>query len=1249
MLGVGACLLAFAGQRALQAGVVFDAVLLWGAGVTLFVATFWAPHFDPMAAPTMRGPEERWAPRVRDTWSVRTGFGLLAIALLLALNAFQRFYEFEPLAGQAWWWYGGSLLAALGGAALLDYGLGLTTQSRKAAKPQSAKKAGDFFAHLPAAASLRQKVDTELWLVAILMVAAFLRFWRFDDLPYGVWYDEAEHGLQALRILDNAQFRPIFEGAITGPAYYLYLVAGAFHWFGVSVQSIRLVSVVFGLLAVLAGCLVGAELLGRRMGLVVALFLAASSWAVTLSRFGMYSTMSTPLFTLLTTAFLLRGLRTRRLTEYALAGIGLGFGLCFYTSFRLFVPAVACLLLALVLHTLWTRRTWPPATFWLGVAMLLFVAALVVTPLVVYALKHPEIFWARVEDTFIFARKSEAERWPALWENLRRHLLMFNAVGDPNGRHNLPSAPMLDTVTAALFGLGVAYALRHLFQPCYLFLLLWLGFGLMGGVLSLDFEAPQSLRANATLPVAYLLAALPLAVLARAWLLAAARVYPHALRWPAIGLLAGITALNAHTYFVRQANDFAVWNAYSTPETLTARQLAGLDPNTDAYVTAFFHGHPTIKFVARDARPYFELDTLDQFPLEFPPDRGALLVLNADSRGLYDEAKRLYPNAAFTETLPPLEGPPVLFTAQLSPDDIASIRGVTARYYANDAWDGEPAIVRAESALGADWTQRTPLPLPFTAEWESILHVPTAGLHDFLLEAPAATELLIGERTVLSGTGVLSGALALAEGAHSLRLRVAGAAGNVTLAWRTPDRPVAPIPPALLYTAPRLSHGLLGRYFSNGDWREPEALRRIDARFDRYVHLTPLPRPYTVEWTGKIAAPVMGVYRFGLESIDESELWIDETPVVRADQANIASEGEIALVEGLHDIRIRFADRTDHTHVNVFWQPPGAGREILPLEALYPPQASYARVTLPTLDALTSLDRVAQGQAVDAASAAPHLPAVARVVASGLTTPRGVAVAADGAIYVSESAAQRVTIYAPDGAPRGMIDGGVIDGGVIDGGEQPFLEPTDLAASADRIFVLDAGAGRVRAFTLDGKPVPFAAGLDGDFADRSRGLGSGLEGGVLIANTPNNRIMLLDRAGATTGQMVVWAGEDAQPVDVAVGQDGRLFVADGQGHRLIRYSPSGQMERAWPLAAANTMDSPHLAVDARGMLYVTEPEGGRILLHDPQGELVGAWDLAALLGRQVRPVGIAVGADGVIWVADSLGAALIALEPQAEG
>jgi streptogramin lyase len=191
----------------------------------------------------------------------------------------------------------------------------------------------------------------------------------------------------------------------------------------------------------------------------------------------------------------------------------------------------------------------------------------------------------------------------------------------------------------------------------------------------------------------------------------------------------------------------------------------------------------------------------------------------------------------------------------------------------------------------------------------------------------------------------------------------------------------------------------------------------------------------------------------------------------------------------------------------------------------------------------------------------------------------------------------------------------------------------------------------LRAFALDGQersaatPIQdFASRLDPTIADRSRGIGVTSDGGVLIANTPNNRVVILDAAGEPTAQVIVWPGEDAQPVDAVVGAGGRLFVVDGQGHRLIRYTPEGQRERAWPLRIANTVDGPHLAVDAAGKLYVTEPEGGRILLRDPEGEPLGAWSLVELLGRPVRPVGIAVGPDGVIWVVDSSGGALIALE-----
>ena len=1206
LFGVLALSLALAGQQALQQGLWLDSWLFWGSGVLLFLSVFGPSRYSPIAAPQPFGGKGQQP----DGWRQRVGMGLLAISLLMSVDALRQFYSLEPFTPEAWIWHGGAIVVLLAGVRLLD----------------SANNLGAGWGRW------KGWLRSSGWVGGLLLVALLLRLLYLDRLPYGLWYDEAEHGLQALRILADDRFRPIFEGAINGPAHYLYLVVAAFEWFGVSAQSIRLGSVLFGTLATAAGYLVSAELFGRRIAFFTATFLAVSSWSLTLSRFGMFATMSTPLFSLLTVAFFLRGLRTQRLTEYALAGLWLGAGLCFYTSFRLFVPVFLLWWVYCGVYEWGTRRQLPPKSFWVGGALLLFTAATVVAPLAVYLNKHPELFWARVENTFLFAGKDEIEQWPALWENLRRHLLMFNVVGDPNGRHNLPGAPMLDHVTAALWVLGSAYALRNIWQPRYLLLVAWLLAMLMGGVLSLDFEAPQSLRANGTLPAAYLLATIPLGVLARAWGLAAQPYYPNLLRVPALAMLGTVAFLNLHTYFVRQAEDFAVWNAYSTPETLAARLLADLEPENDAYVISFFQGHPTLQFLARDAPPFQTVDTLDQFPLEVAPGRGALLILNAEARSLYEEAQRLYPNAQFAEVTPPFPGPPVLYTVRLTPSDLDSLHGVTARYYAGADWHGPPLLTRHEQQLAADWTVSSPLPLPFAAEWEGFLHVQAAGIHQFVLEAPAAAELWIDEYSVLAGTNVLTGTLQLAEGIHTVRMRAQGQPGHLQLSWQTPELPLTWVPASLLYNAPWLGQGLLGHYYPNGQWMPPAAASRIEARFARYVHVTPLPRPYTVEWGGKLVAPQEGVYRFGMESIDESMLWIDGLEVVRTTLPNRYQESELFLTAGLHEIRIRFADRTNHTQINVYWQPPGRERQILPAEALLPPRGNYDRfVFSPPEPAENQVGVQSFGEGVPAA----RLPGEARVVAVGLATPRGVAVADDGRLYIAESGAGHVSIW--------NTEGGLLE--VITGSNQPLVEPADLAVAEGRLLVLDATAAAVRWFDLDGNPLPDPAlpGLDSSFAERSRGIGVTATGEIWVANTPAGRIVRLDAAGGMAGQQVVGQGEDAQPVDVVGGINGKLFVVDGQGHRLLRYAQDGQLEQFWSLPAANTLDSPHLATDRSGRLYVSDPENGRVFLRKSDGEVAGYWDLTELVGHPVRPVGIAVDASGVVWVVDSAAGSLIAL------
>jgi streptogramin lyase/4-amino-4-deoxy-L-arabinose transferase-like glycosyltransferase len=1229
LIGSLALLLALGGQQLLEAAAFWEAGLLFGAALLLFVGaarTFlWNPQSLAHPQPFRPDPLAWWR--------------LLPLVAALGLGGFalREMVDVERPTPLFWQLYLTSVLLFVGGALLLDlrfptYNPRLWGERlRRVAHPPVG------IVHSPVLPR-HGRLTTGHWslalLLGILLLATFLRLWRFDELPFGTWYDEAENGMQALRILENPTFRPIFVGSIHAPSHYLYLIVAAFEAFGVSTQSIRLVSVVMGLATVLAGYLAGRELLGRAGGLMLAFVVAVSRWNINFSRIGMYNA-STPLFELLTIGLLLRGLRRGRYSDFALAGLSLGLGLCFYAAFQLFVGVIGLFLLALILFERgFLRRVW------LGLILMGCTALLVIAPVIKFAYEKPDIYFERTKDTSIFANKAPDEQIPALLENVRKHLLMFNYWGDPNGRHNLPGEPMLDPYSGALLVLGLGLSLWQLLRPPWrapdrgraFLLLLWLGIPLLGGILSLDFEAPQSLRAIGSQPAAFLLATLPICVLWQTWRGEGGRYTPNLVIAPLALLLALLAYSNARTYFVAQAGDFASWNAFSTPESITANLLRQLDPQTDAYVISFFHGHPTLNFLARGVPRYKRIETTDHLPLPWPADRPIALILNADSRSLFDEAKRYYPNAHFEEFRAPFGGPAVVYYARLSPPDLAGVQGLMGRYYSGEDWSGPPLLTRQEPTISFDWTA-PPLPAPFSAEWEGVLRVETYGPHQFFLQTPAYAELHVGETQILSGTGELAEGVVLAQGNHTLRVRAVGGTGPFSLSWRPPDRGPELIPATALYVPPVSSQGLLGRYFPNDSWQAPEAFARIDPNLGLYFHITPLPRPYTVEWQGKIAIPQAGAYRFGLESIDEATLWIDEQQIVASSQPNVLAESAVELSQGLHDIRVRYTDRTDHTHINLYWTPPGSNMQLVPPEALFPPQGTYERVTLPSLTALV-FNTAAPGAPM---LVSQPLAGDLRAVQTGLSQPRGIAAGPDGTIYVADTGNRRVLVLTQAGQVRTLLDGG----------ERPFLEPFDLATDGeDNLYVLDAQAGRVAIYDgqhnyLRDLPAP------PDVLERARGLHVDPQGRIWIAHTPGGRVVALDQAGQPVQEIPVWPGEGSQPVDVIVGLDGAIFVADAGLHKLVQFDRSGRRLLAWEMPPANTLDGGHLAVDGAGRLYLSQPEKAQILQLSPAGEQIGSWLIQGLsVGGAAKPVGIAVDASGAVWGVDSLGGNAFVIEPQ---
>jgi len=186
--------------------------------------------------------------------------------------------------------------------------------------------------------------------LAILAIAAFMRLYRSNQVPFGLWYDEADDGLNALKILNDPGYLPVFVESTALPAHFIYILAFFFRILGISTFSLRTSSIVFGLATVVAAFFTGQELFNRRLGLILAFFLAVSRWDIIWSRIGMHG-VSVPFFEFLSVGLILRALRKQRLMDYTLAGLSLGLGLCFYPPLRLF-PIVVCVFLLF----LWSCR-----------------------------------------------------------------------------------------------------------------------------------------------------------------------------------------------------------------------------------------------------------------------------------------------------------------------------------------------------------------------------------------------------------------------------------------------------------------------------------------------------------------------------------------------------------------------------------------------------------------------------------------------------------------------------------------------------------------------------------------------------------------------------------------------------------------------------------------------------------------------------------------------------------------------------
>lgn len=308
----------------------------------------------------------------------------------------------------------------------------------------------------------------------------------------------------------------------------------------------------------------------------------------------------------------------------------------------------------------------------------------------------------------------------------------------------------------------------------------------------------------------------------------------------------------------------------------------------------------------------------------------------------------------------------------------------------------------------------------------------------------------------------------------------------------------------------------------------------------------------------------------------------------------------------------------------------------------------------------------------------------------------GIAVNADGVLYTVDTSTDQLQKLQPDGTPIWATYAH----------RSTFTNPRSLAISpAGQLLVTDdytyvsegvtQYGSAVLQYALDGQPDPFAERImyhqtenaiivgvtvtsdghialtqlntttmdiydaDWDYADtlapvlnpslQPMGAATDAAGNYYIADLGNARVVKLAPDGAVLDAWVGTGEEDGQflsPMDVAVfGQ--RVYVTDWQRGQVMVFTTDGTFLTAWgDEDGPGGLVSPRgIDVDRDGYVYVVDSDAvGRVNKYAPDG----TW-LATISGGGDEelhyPWGIAVAANGSVYVADSGNDRIVAYQP----
>ena len=284
----------------------------------------------------------------------------------------------------------------------------------------------------------------------------------------------------------------------------------------------------------------------------------------------------------------------------------------------------------------------------------------------------------------------------------------------------------------------------------------------------------------------------------------------------------------------------------------------------------------------------------------------------------------------------------------------------------------------------------------------------------------------------------------------------------------------------------------------------------------------------------------------------------------------------------------------------------------------------------------------------------PPPPEWAEVVATGLANPRGLAIGADGALYIAEAGVggEGPCAMGPEGNEECFGESGGVTK-VADGAQERVLD--GLASKAAAGGMNATGPNDV---SLAGDTLYVLMGLGGDPATRVDVDAGADQFGFLFKADGDGVTPVVDVAGFETAANPDGNALDANPFGLLAAEDGTALIVDAGMNALVEVDPEGQIATLATFANTNAQapDGSEIpmnavptsvAIAADGSFYVGQltgfpfPVGGANVFTVPAG---GGEPTVAFDGF-TNIIDIAMAPDGSLYVLEFLKGGMLSADP----